>query len=589
MNTAATPGHPRLEITSQSWRWPLARVYNAIRPDSGDKLNAKRNAALSTIAKRWRAAAPAAFFLTLLAGAIFLQLASGVYRTERGHYPDESAHFTTSMLIREYLRTGLGQSPLHFAEEYYLSFPKVALLMWPPLLHVSLGLLLLLPFPPAVVALLSMAVLATWIAFRCYQVLARNLSVWAGIIVAVMFLALQIVQDSTTVVMVDLLVATMAMEAALWMAKYWETNQARHALIFGLFTAFACLAKGNGLAVVLMCPLMILFSSGWNRLRERALYGAAALVVILAGPFVFASWYLYRINASFVPVTAHRALDLARIYLASFPSQTGWLWTLAAVLGMAVALFRQPKPIWLAMVSLWVATILFHSITAQAGVEYRYITMAYGPFLILAALGVRWLAEQIPFTQPYVKPAAGGAMALLALSFFVVHFAVLHRERLGFADVATLLRGKISPEERILIASDSDGEGAFVAEFAAMQPRVRVTIMRSTKFLTESDWLSHNMHVLYATPEDAMNDMEATKVGYLVVDETPSLQGEPYVSLANRIAEKCSSRLEKIAHYGPEQGLSHSISVYRLKNLAEGPPKKIRVNLKYSLGKYLER
>lgn len=585
MNTAAT----HVRHAGKTWRWALARVYNASRPDSGDQLNATRNAALSTIAKRWRPVAPVAAFLILLAAAILLQWASGVYRTERGHYPDEAAHFTNGLLIREYVLTGIGQSPLHFAEEYYLSFPKVALLMWPPLLHISLGALMLLPVPPAVLALLFMAALAAWIAFRCYQVLAENISVWAGAIVALVFLSLQIVQDSTTVVMADLLVAAMALEAALWMAKYWETNQTRHALLFGLFTALACLAKGNGVAVVMMCPFMILFSGGWNRLKQRGLYGAAAIVVVLAGPFLFASWYLYQINSSFSPTSLGRATKYAGIYLGSFPSQTGWIWTIAAVLGIAAALLRQRKPVWIAMVSLWVAAIVFHSITSQASIEYRYITMAYAPFLILAALGVQWLAERIPFTQTFAKPAASGAMVLLALGFFVAHFAVLHRDRLGFADAALLLRGKISPEERILVASDGDGEGAFVAEFAAMQPRARVTILRSSKFLTDSDWLSHNMQVLYATPEDAMDDLEATRVGYLVVDESPGLQSEPYVNLANRIAEKCSGRLEKIAHYGAAEGMSHSISVYRVKNRAEGPPKKIRVSLKYSLGKYLER
>jgi 4-amino-4-deoxy-L-arabinose transferase-like glycosyltransferase len=35
-------------------------------------------------------------------------------------------------------------------------------------------------------------------------------------------------------------------------------------LLFGLFAALAFLAKGNGIAVVLMCPLMILVSGGWK-------------------------------------------------------------------------------------------------------------------------------------------------------------------------------------------------------------------------------------------------------------------------------------------------------------------------------------
>ena len=75
---------------------------------------------------------PVGMFALLLGLELLLQGWSGVHRTELSHYPDEAAHFTNGLLIRDYLRTGLGESPLHFAEEYYLSFPKVALLIWPP-------------------------------------------------------------------------------------------------------------------------------------------------------------------------------------------------------------------------------------------------------------------------------------------------------------------------------------------------------------------------------------------------------------------------------------------------------------------------
>jgi hypothetical protein len=43
-------------------------------------------------------------------------------------------------------------------------------------------------------------------------------------------------------------------------------------------------------------------------------------------------------------------------------------------------------------------------------------------------------------------------------------------------------------------------KGSFIAEFAAMQPRARVIILHSTKFLANNNWLSHNMRALYAVP-----------------------------------------------------------------------------------------
>ena len=48
-----------------------------------------------------------------------------------------------ALLLRDYLTHALGQNPLAFAEAYYLSYPKIAPLMWPPFFHGALGLFLL--------------------------------------------------------------------------------------------------------------------------------------------------------------------------------------------------------------------------------------------------------------------------------------------------------------------------------------------------------------------------------------------------------------------------------------------------------------
>ena len=528
----------------------------------------------------------AGIFVFILGVELVLQIASGVYHTERGHYPDEASHFTNGLLIRDYLRTGLGQSPLRFAEDYYLRFPKVALLMWPPLLHVTLGVAMLLPFPPNTLALLLMAVFIAWIAFRSYQITADEFGPWAGAAVALVMVGLEAMQDAATAVMADILVAVMALEAARYLAKYWETSATRDALWLGLFTALACLAKGNGLAVVLMCPVMLLVSGRWEVLKQRGLYGAAAIVLFLAGPFIAISWYFYRLNSSFYRVTPARILSFTSQYLGTFVDQTGWSVAVAAALGMVVALTRNRRPIWLALLSLWLAAIEFHSTTSQAaGIDPRYITMGYAPFLILAAMGIHWCIQL--FSER--KMPRNAAMVLLAAIFLATKFSVLHRQPLGFAEAAKMLRRQIGPDERILVASDTNGEGAFVAEFASFAPQPAVTILRSTKILIDADWLSNHLQMRYRSPEEAMDDLEAMQVGYFLVDESPDLQSLPYVNLANRMAHICSSRLERIAQFGPAQGDSHSFSVYRLRNRPTGPRKKFQISLQYTLGKTIER
>jgi hypothetical protein len=103
---------------------------------------------------------------------IALQIAVGAYRTEMGNYPDEAAHFLNGLFLRDYLTHGLGQSALGFAENYYLHFPKIAPMMWPPLFHILEGLFFLPGWPPHTAALTLIALFTAWTAWRLYRVVS---------------------------------------------------------------------------------------------------------------------------------------------------------------------------------------------------------------------------------------------------------------------------------------------------------------------------------------------------------------------------------------------------------------------------------
>jgi len=97
---------------------------------------------------------------------VALQIAVGAYRTERGNYSDEAAHFMNGLLIRDYVVQAAGQPPLPFAEKFYTSYPKVALGMWPPLFHGLLGIFLLPGWPPQPAALALLGLITAWMALR---------------------------------------------------------------------------------------------------------------------------------------------------------------------------------------------------------------------------------------------------------------------------------------------------------------------------------------------------------------------------------------------------------------------------------------
>ena len=128
--------------------------------------------------KTWVAYAPHVFvLLALFAVVIGLQWLGHAYRSELGGYPDESAHFITGLMIRDYVAAGAPTTPIRYAEDYYFHYPKVAFGMWGPLLHILEGAwMLIAPSSPNSVLLL-MALITTLTAVLLYWTLAREFSI----------------------------------------------------------------------------------------------------------------------------------------------------------------------------------------------------------------------------------------------------------------------------------------------------------------------------------------------------------------------------------------------------------------------------
>jgi len=58
-------------------------------------------------------------FVASLLTALFIQWRIGAWERELGFHPDESAHYVTGVMAREYLLAGAPANPLRYAEQYY--------------------------------------------------------------------------------------------------------------------------------------------------------------------------------------------------------------------------------------------------------------------------------------------------------------------------------------------------------------------------------------------------------------------------------------------------------------------------------------
>src|SRR5262249_12815975 len=155
---------------------------------------------------------------------VLIQMLAGAYGAERGNYSDESAHYLNGLLVRDYLTSALGQNPLRYAEAYYLNYPKIAPLMWPPFFHVVLGAALVPGWPAPVVSLLLVAIATAWSAYRLAQIVKVTTNSVLAYGAVALFLTTTMVVDSTTAVMLDIAVAALALEAIYWLAAFTHSR-----------------------------------------------------------------------------------------------------------------------------------------------------------------------------------------------------------------------------------------------------------------------------------------------------------------------------------------------------------------------------
>src|SRR5581483_2252875 len=86
----------------------------------------------------------AGIVLSFFALVVGLQIASGAYHTEFSGYPDEPAHYVTSLMVHDYITSLNPVSPMEFARNFYYHYPKVAFGHWPPFFYVVQGFWMIL-------------------------------------------------------------------------------------------------------------------------------------------------------------------------------------------------------------------------------------------------------------------------------------------------------------------------------------------------------------------------------------------------------------------------------------------------------------
>lgn len=470
---------------------------------------------------------------------IGLQWLSGAYASEAADEPDEPAHFVTGLMVRDYVSSGGGQSPIAFARDYYRHFPKVAIGHWPPVFYVEQAIWMLM-FPATRSSVLAMIALqAALLGALIWMVLEQRFgrgAAWAG---ALALITLPGVASASARVMTEVPLALLMFLAILAWGRYLDTGQARFAVGFGLWSAAALLAKGTGLALAGV-PLLSIWLSGRLALLRRVWTWCPAAIVLAA----CAPWYLLAPDAMQERVQSAGGFGLLsrqnRFPIAIWGPRFGWAVTMLALTGLAVTFYRRiaasaggpdRTPDAAAVNGVWAcAPALLVSASVMPlfflAWETRHILESAPAIVLMAAVGLAWAVGRLPFFSK-LTPAWGTTIltvaAMLTIGVNLLSIPARRQQVLGYRSlVSAIAAGNrqpgAAPARAIVICGHPLVEGVMVMEMAQRRLQPRPYILRGTKLFAKVSWMGLEAELRVHNAGQVNSLLESLPVDLIVVD-----------------------------------------------------------------------
>lgn len=468
----------------------------------------------------------------------------GAFDSDLGGDPDEAAHAVTALMVRDYLKDGLGTPPMAFAKSYYEDFPRVALGHYPPLYYL-LTAPLLLALPSVNLLLVLQSLTLAGLATLTYRIGTRFLSQPMAAAAGLGLLALPVGLKLALHVMSDILLAFFCLWAALLWAWYLRAPSVKRALLWGCVAAAAILTKGSAMGLCLLPPLGALLAGRWRLVFSWSWWCAALPVAVLAGP-----WMLYSTKISKEGMTKlsplQYFLEAVPFHLKAAPLVYGWPLVFFATLGLVMGLLQcwrrrsalTPEAAALAAMSCGMLAVL---LLVPVGLSMRYMLTLAPAVLLMAAACIEG--------TPWRAPAAAWVKAalLVGISFGALGQADIppSKDVHGFADAVgksgVPSHGESSAKKQWLVVSDPQGEGALVAASAFQSTRRApslLSVLRGSKALSTSDWMGRDYTQAATTEAGMLELLDKLKVDRVFLDLSvaPEMRREHELLLEKTLA-----------------------------------------------------
>lgn len=446
---------------------------------------------------------------------------------------DETRHVMTGVYFRDFLHDLAFTHPRDYTIKYYLQYPALGLLMWPPFFYFVEGAFMSIFGTSFIAAKLLVGIYtATACVYLFFLVCRTHDASRAAVAVSVFGLAPLVFQLSSHV-MLEMPTLAMSLAAIFHFVRYLDHERRRDLVLAGLFAALTALTRYDA---VYLLPLFLILLAVRGRIRSifrRDVLAVAALAAIVVLPFYALTtagigWFHFK-NAT-EPVypgqMAVVALERLYFYPSCLPEQLGWFALVPALVGFVTSLAAARRK--QAQVYFVIVIACYLTFTPMAEILSRHTVYWIPAFAFFAADGIALIARWLRAPKLYVP------LAVLVMSGMT--WNVLTRPQFfvrGYREAARHVASNTQTSPFSLFLGNLNGN--FIYQIRRHDPDRRLWVLRADKLLYTS--LVHQQFgykQFVETDEEILSTIFKYDPEFIVMEETHA----PYaLPIENRVRE----------------------------------------------------
>ncbi len=396
-------------------------------------------------------------------------------------YSDAPRHALNGVFVADLLKEL--PSPAHarqWAIDYYLQYPALTILFYPPLFPAAEAAVVLAIGPSNAAPILTELAFYAALALGTYALARRWLAPALACAAALLLCSFPEVALWGRQVMTDVPALAFLVWSAYCLERALDERGQRFLYAAAALLVLAAYTKLTAIFVVPVYVFVLLWRRGGAALRDRHVWLVCVLAAIAMIPLALLTLKFGQANVQSVvglsnETVARNSLRGWIFYLLRLPHQVGWVpLGLAAGYALLLPLRRStalPRPA-IAFLLAWFAVnyVFFSAIDLKTD---RLTLVLLVPVSIFA---VAFLRDRLP--GPRLAAAAGLALAGGSLAWTLVYAPVPRVA--GYAEAAQWITAH-TPPGRVLFSGSRDG--SFIFNLRLLDRERRYTVVRSDKLL----------------------------------------------------------------------------------------------------------